>query len=242
MSTVRQHYDSHLGEIYSWTLGDFDARVGASASLFEKHLGPGLDRSAVDLGCGTGVQTLALSRLGYQVTGVDFSETMLREYRQRTSGLRVEALRQDLAELELLQRRFDVAVCLGDTVGHLQSWSAVCTMLRGTYRALNPGGTLLLATRDHSHVYRGNERALLIRADERRSLTCFLEDEGEHVRVTDLVHDRNNGSTSLHVSSYLKLRVSPPKLAELMQELGFAVAPSIELPAGVFLLRAQRGS
>ena len=242
---VREHYDTLLAPIYSWTLGDFDARVAASCELLQGLLRdsraaqrPG---RALDLGCGTGVQTLALARLGYRVTGVDFSAVMLEEYRARTRDLGVTAIEADLTRFDAGEGH-GVAVCFGDTVSHLASWDDVRGFFANVHRSLEPLGHFFLASRDHSRVYRGDERFLLVRADATRTLTCVLEDEGEHVRVTDVVHARAAEGCSMSVSSYRKLRVCPATLRAALHAGGFDVLQGVEGAGGVEVLHATKRS
>jgi SAM-dependent methyltransferase len=53
----------------------------------EAHAGAPAGRRAIDLGCGTGFVAATLRRRGWDVTGVDFSEPMLREARGAGVGL-----------------------------------------------------------------------------------------------------------------------------------------------------------
>ena len=239
MGTVQQHYDRLLAPVYSWTLGDFDARVASSEALFR---GLGLERPggrALDVGCGTGVQTLALSRLGLAVTGVDFSETMLAEYRRRTADVGAVGRFADITAFDV-DLAFDVAVCLGDTVSHLPSWDAVRAMFARVHAALRPGGAFVLASRDHSRIYEGDARFLLIRSDATGALVCFLEDCGSQVRVTDLLF-RTAGAPPLEVGSYMKLRVGPDSLSTELAAAGFTIAEHrVEAGIHVFSTLATR--
>jgi SAM-dependent methyltransferase len=238
--SVQAHYDQLLGPIYSWTLGDFNERSKGTAALVRDLIGAEHHgKRALDLGCGTGVQTLALASLGFHVTGVDFSEEILKEYRQRTAGSNVSVQVADISAFNA-GTDFDAALCFGDTVSHLQSWEAVRGMFRCVHHALRPGGDFFLASRDHSRVYSGTDRFLLIRADDTRSMICALEDEGEHVRVTDLVSERKDGKTSLRTSTYRKLRVSPTTLAAELREAGFTLTEPTCSPAGVYLFHAKK--
>lgn len=70
----------------------------------------------LDLGCGTGRQTLALARAtGGQVTAIDVFAPSLAELRRRADaaglGARIETLQQSMAALELPGRRFDLVWC-----------------------------------------------------------------------------------------------------------------------------------
>jgi SAM-dependent methyltransferase len=247
-SAVKSHYNGVLAAIYSWTLGDFDSRVAASAALLQSRLpapatvaagAPAHPLRALDLGCGTGVQTLALAQLGFAVTGIDFSAEILKEYRTRTAAVGASSIEADINRFSAGEG-YDVAVCFGDTVSHLQSWDSVRAMFERVYASLRPGGVFYLASRDHSRVYVGDARFLLIRADSTQSLTCFVEDAGAHIRVTDLVHQQVNGATQMTASSYLKLRVSPASLEAMLSATGFQVAEMCELANGVHLLVAMR--
>lgn len=241
MSDVLRHYDELLAPVYSWTLGSFDARVDASEALFRSLLEPAgcLGPRALDLGCGTGVQTLALARLGYRVRGIDASVVILKEYAERTRAVGAEASVGDIAGFSV-GRDFDAAACLGDTVSHLPSWDAVRSMFRDVHAALRDGGGFVLATRDHSRVYEGDERFLLIRADGSQSLTCFVEDAGTHVRVTDILHTTRDGTPAMKVSSYSKLRVSPEGLARELEAASLHVRETRALPGGVHVLFAVK--
>lgn len=240
MSEVARHYEALLASIYSWTLGNFDERVSASETLFGSLLERGSVRGprALDLGCGTGVQTLALARLGYRVRGIDFSETILEEYRERTRAVDAEASVGDISSVSL-GSGFDAAVCMGDTVAHLPSWEAVASTFRGVHGALRVGGGFVVATRDHTHVYEGDARFLLIRADATQSLTCFVEDAGAHIRVTDILHVAG-GSPPMQVSSYSKLRIGPASLARELAAASLTVRETRALPGGVHVLFAVK--
>ena len=68
-------------------------------------LGPG-DGTLLDVGCGTGSFTAALAEQGWDATGVDLSEDMLRRARARG----VQALEADASSLPFEDASFDAAV------------------------------------------------------------------------------------------------------------------------------------
>ena len=84
MTSVKEHYDRHLGSIYTWMLGDFEAARGRCRELLTKlDLEPAASGWAVDLGCGSGVQALALADLGFQVLAVDGCAALVEELTER---------------------------------------------------------------------------------------------------------------------------------------------------------------
>ncbi|MEU8033582.1 methyltransferase domain-containing protein, partial [Streptomyces sp. NPDC049099] len=81
--TAVAHYDGLLAEHYTWMLGgDVHEVADRQAALFcELGLAAAEDGGpAIDLGCGSGAQTLALVRLGFSpVIAVDTSRRLLDE-------------------------------------------------------------------------------------------------------------------------------------------------------------------
>jgi len=64
-------------------------------------------------------------------------------------------------------------------------------------------------TRDYvSRTLEGDDRFIIVREDDRRLLTCFLEYSAETVQVTDIVHERSEAGWTIRTSSYPKLRLS----------------------------------
>ena len=115
MNSVREHYDGVLSPYYSRLLGNFDAKVAEQQALLErlavKASRPGA--LAVDLGCGSGVHSIALAGLGFRVLAVDFCPPLLAELRERAAGLPVEAVPGDIRDVETLVRRdAEVVVCM----------------------------------------------------------------------------------------------------------------------------------
>lgn len=90
----------------------------------------------LDLGCGTGVLTLALAKSGFQVTGVDISEAMLDRVRQKATGLKVELRTGDVFALPFANEEFDGIVTRW-VVPHFKAWPLI---IREAARVLQPGG------------------------------------------------------------------------------------------------------
>ncbi|NBH07726.1 class I SAM-dependent methyltransferase [Amycolatopsis sp. SID8362] len=247
---VATHYDKLLGPHYTWMLGGgFDDLVAEQQTLLAAHgAGAGADRGAraLDLGCGSGIQTIALARLGYgSVVGIDISETLIGELEQRAAGHpAISAVTADFsAGLPTLvaDQSFTTAVCMGDTLPHLPDRTAVRRVVEQTFTALAPGGLLVLSFRDLSAVLTGLDRFIPVRADDDRIMTCFLEDEGETVRVHDLIHTRNaDGSWHLRTGTYRKLRLSPGHVTEMLRSTGFTTVECSAGPRGMSVITARR--
>ncbi|GAM13399.1 class I SAM-dependent methyltransferase [Mesobacillus selenatarsenatis] len=67
---------------------------------------------ALDLGCGTGIYTIWLARMGLNVTGVDISSNMLEIAKEKTiaSSLNIDYVQSDIQKLPFDEETFDLIV------------------------------------------------------------------------------------------------------------------------------------
>ena len=102
-------------------------------------------QSILDIACGTGTATRMLAAKGYRVTGVDLSEGMLVAARERgrSEALEVDYYRQDAAELDLGESRFDAAISLFDSLNYILEPERLREALRRICAHLGPGGSFL---------------------------------------------------------------------------------------------------
>ena len=117
-----------------------EEEIGDRFTVYLEHL-PAAG-AVLDLGCGRG-ETLALLRdAGYRVRGVDASRLMVEQSREK--GLEVEQL--DLVEaLEKEEKDSLAAIVSLHVIEHLPP-TVIESMVRLSWRALRPGGVLILET------------------------------------------------------------------------------------------------
>jgi glycine/sarcosine N-methyltransferase len=116
----------------------------------------GRPAAALDVGCATGGLARELARSGWHVTGIDLDEEMIRLAGAGASaGLRF--LQADMLKLDGLfpARSFDLILCLGNTLVHLESEAAVAAFLAQAHALLAPGGRLLLQIMNYDGVAAG---------------------------------------------------------------------------------------
>lgn len=226
MSSVRDHYEEVLGAHYSRMFGDFETKVAEQRALLERlgvtaPAGTGL---AVDLGCGSGFQSIGLARLGYRVLAIDFSERLLTELRDRARGLPVEAIAGDIRDVaRLVPSGVELAVCMGDTLSHLEREADLEPVVQGVAGRLAAGGRVVLTLRDLSGELRDLERAIPVCARDDLVVTCFLEYEPATVKVHDLVWVRQADGWRFAKGAYRKLRLSVDVVIQHLERAGLAV-------------------
>jgi SAM-dependent methyltransferase len=103
----------------------------------------------LELGCGTGRVLLPIARAGFQVTGVDSSESMLTRARRAIQKERLEdracLLRQEMVTLgDLPTGVFGVAILALDSLLHLASQEGQLSALKTAFDALDPRGQLII--------------------------------------------------------------------------------------------------
>lgn len=96
-------------------------------------------RTLLELGCGTGTMLASLSRK-YEAVGLDISTAMLELARRRM--LHVELIEGDMRDFQL-GRKFDIVMCVFDSLNHVTSFSDWERVFRRAAEHLEPGGIFL---------------------------------------------------------------------------------------------------
>ncbi|MFN3557286.1 MAG: class I SAM-dependent methyltransferase [Bacteroidales bacterium] len=91
----------------------FTAGTLGECDFIEQELGYNKSLSLLDVGCGTGRHAIELTRRGYNVTGIDLSESQLQQARKKAldNGLDIPFICMDARSIHLDQS-FDVALML----------------------------------------------------------------------------------------------------------------------------------
>lgn len=98
----------------------------------------------LDLACGTGTMSEKMTKRGYDVIGVDYSDSMLNQALEKKleKGLSIQYVMQDMRELELYGT-VDATICTLDSLNHLPSLADVTRVFQRVFDATEPGGVFL---------------------------------------------------------------------------------------------------
>jgi 2-polyprenyl-3-methyl-5-hydroxy-6-metoxy-1,4-benzoquinol methylase len=241
VNTVDEHYAGLLGPVYTWMVGDLDAAFSRSDADLDGLPPPSqAGGTAVDLGAGFGLHAIPLARRGFSVVAIDSYDPLLKHLEARKGPLPIRTVNTNLLAFRAqLAAPVDVIACMGDTLTHLPNPSSVESLFADVAASLNPGGLFMATFRDYASApLQDDARFILVRSDEERVLTCFLEYGESTVIVHDVLHQREGGSWRLRVSSYTKLRLSPQWVVERLRSVGLAVQRDT-VPGGMTRVTAR---
>ncbi|MBE6667591.1 MAG: class I SAM-dependent methyltransferase [Ruminococcaceae bacterium] len=182
---IARVYDKLNAEI------DYEKWADFFEACFERFLNK-RPELVLDLACGTGRMTRTLAKRGYDMIGVDGSDSMLSEaYMQ--GGENILYLLQDMREFELYGTVGAVVCCL-DSVNYLLSEDDVKTTFKNVHNYLDPDGVFLF---DMNTPYKFEN----IYGD----MSYILEDEGEEGAVFcgwQNDYDRESGICDFYLSLF----------------------------------------
>ncbi len=136
MSKINQNvYGPDYSQVYDalYRDKDYEQECDFLEAIFKKYRN-GIGK-ILDLGCGTAGHDLILARRGYEVTGVDRSEMMLRIAGQKVknAGESVDLIKSDITSLSL-GKIFDAVISMFSVMNYLttdEAISAACAVARG---------------------------------------------------------------------------------------------------------------
>jgi SAM-dependent methyltransferase len=164
----------------------------------------------LDAACGTGVDAAVLARRGFNVWAADASDAMAdgAVARFRRQELAIPLLRCGWADLPAATgARFDVVLCIGNSLVHAVGRDAMVQALTGLRRMTRPGGHVVIDSRNWEKLHaerqivqvadrmvtRGQQRCLVFYAweipdrlvEEHIAHLVFVFENGDRVEAHD---------------------------------------------------------
>lgn len=168
---MQEWYKESFGEDYLLVYQHRDVR-GAYNEVKKMmdwlHLEKGA--SILDLCCGTGRHSIALHEFGYQVTGVDLSEVLLREAVKSDREHQIRWLKGDMRNVPL-EESFDAVVNLFTSFGYFTDDQENRRVLMEMERLLKPGAKFIIDYLNPDYV-----KANLVPFSERRAGNVMISE------------------------------------------------------------------
>jgi len=241
MTGIREHYENHLAKYYSWMSGGLAKKLNENRKFFkDHHVRPRHSGIAVDLGAGSGFQSIPLAELGFRVIAIDLSKNLLAELKESAKDLPIEIINDNLLNFsEHCPDKVELFVCMGDTLTHLNTHQNIQQLLECIFSALKIGGQVILTFRDFTAELKGLDRFISVRNDANTIFTCFLEYEKDYIKVHDIIYEKKHNQWELKKSFFKKIRIFPQWTREILLDIGFKVE-TYDIHNGVVCIIANR--
>lgn len=153
----QEWWQTYFDESYLRTYVDIlsPSNTKRQVEFIIRTLQPRHNEKILDLACGQGRHALALAEKGYQVTGVDYSEPLIRRAKEeaRKKALDARFYRQNMLEISWISR-FDYVLSIFTSIGYFASEEANERIFAVIAQVLKPGGKLLLEVHNTSRQFR----------------------------------------------------------------------------------------
>jgi SAM-dependent methyltransferase len=116
-------------------------------NLVQRSIDVSTKCKALDIACGAGRHAIELSRRGFDVTGFDLSEFLIREAkrdaaRAKEKNLKLKFLIKDMRDFNF-KRSFDLALNIFTSFGYFDNDKENFSVIHNANRSLKPGGYLI---------------------------------------------------------------------------------------------------
>ncbi len=145
-------------------------------------------KTAADLGCGSGLDSIALSSLGLNVTAFDPSDMMIRKAREnaRANMQEIDFICSGLEKIPLsYKQKFDIALLLGNTFANI-SPEKIERSIGKVYKILNSGGKFVLQILNYTRILRNEEKIVGINSKNDFTFVRYYDFHSDHLNFNIL--------------------------------------------------------
>ncbi|PKL83912.1 MAG: hypothetical protein CVV24_02460 [Ignavibacteriae bacterium HGW-Ignavibacteriae-3] len=171
---------------------DFDKnlelRTGAYQKIFSEK------GKAADIGCGVGLDSLALALNGHDVTSLDISPRMIEETKRNAAKYNVKLNAHVHSFLTMPKNffgKFNYAVSVGNTIAHINS-SGLRSAINVLHRLLIPGGKIFLHILNYSLIKKENRRINNIASRDGKIIIRFYDFRKDYLDFNILSFNQNS--------------------------------------------------
>lgn len=232
-------YDK-MAPVYDYEVEDWDAGMQAYVEYIKPILVANHVKTVLDCSCGTGIQAIGLAAEGFQVTGSDISEEMLKVARDKARKYRVdlELVHSSFSDLSTnFHKKFDAVITMGNAFSHMQTDQDAVDALKSMRSVLREQNGLCLID-----IW----NYVTLCAKKKRFIPLVMNDDAIVLQVRDffepgvtdvsfLYFIKSNGSWK-HQKTSMRLRaITTDQLQRFLIDAGFK---DISLKADVLWVRA----
>jgi ubiquinone/menaquinone biosynthesis C-methylase UbiE len=189
--TSNESFFDNISDFYDKMTG-YDNALKSRMGLYKKFITAEM-KTAADLGCGTGLDSIALSLNGLTVTGFDISVGMIGKAKEKSAELKlnIEFHNYSIADIpETFSNMYSFAVSMGNTLANLDK-KGIRQAIINCYRMLQPGGKFLLQILNYEKILNAKERIVNITHKDGKYYVRFYDFLSDEIDFNILSFDEN---------------------------------------------------
>ncbi len=155
--------------------------------FYKKWLPGNKDAKILELCCGTGRLTLPIAKEGYNISGVDYTISMLEQAKVKAfeAGLKVDFIEADIRTLDLPEK-YDLIFIPFNSVHHLYQNDDLFKAFNVVRKHLKTGGLFLL------DCYNPNIHYIIEGEKELREIAEYTTNDGRRVLIKQVMRYENS--------------------------------------------------
>lgn len=158
----------------------------ADLQFYKRWLPENKEARILELCCGTGRLTLPIAKDGYDITGVDFTASMLAQAKTKAAkeGLTIDFIEADIRSLDLPQQ-YDLIFIPFNSIHHLYQNEDLFKALKVVKKHLKEGGLFIL------DCFNPNIHFIVSGGKEQRQISEYTTDDGRDVLIKEVMQYEN---------------------------------------------------
>jgi len=158
----------------------------ADLQFYKRWLPKDKNARILELCCGTGRLTIPIAKDGYDISGVDYTSSMLKQAKVKASegGLEVEFIEADIRTLDLPDK-YDLIFIPFNSIHHLYENDDLFKALNAVKNHLKEGGLFLL------DCFNPNIQFIVEGEKEQKEIAAYTTKDGREVLIKQIMRYEN---------------------------------------------------
>jgi 2-polyprenyl-3-methyl-5-hydroxy-6-metoxy-1,4-benzoquinol methylase len=177
----------------------------------------------LDAGCASGELSIALSKNGYDVTGIDIDKEMIEIAESKSGNDLIKFITGSISEISspVTGNNFDMILCWGNTLPHLKNENEIKKFISGSYSLLNSNGVLSVQLMNYEKIITEKIKNLPVKETNEFIFKREYEFlENGYIKFITEIFIKNSGKTIKDFSLHYPLKKQD--LYNLLTESGFS--------------------
>ena len=216
MSTLlNKFFFDDVSEFYDQMI-DFESALEGKTNNLKSFLSSNI-KVAADIGCGSGIDSIALATIGMKVSAFDASQKMVERGEENAKRLDKTINFYNYTAQDIpneFNSQFDFVCSLGNTVANIPP-NDLSDSIKRFAEILNKNGKLLFHILNYEKIIKGKERIVNINKGENNYLIRFYDFEKDFINFNILKFDNSDTTNRKLIST----KVYPHSLELFLQLL-----------------------